>query len=188
MTVLPTSYFGPISWYQQLFRADKVLIEQHEHFVKQTLRNRCTISTASGRQTLTVPVEHGRSADGRPPICSLRISDHGNWRHLHWNALQSAYHKTPFFDYYADDLRPFFEEHWDSLIDFNEAIRQTICELLDIHPVVEFTDHYSGITPQPDFQPRPYYQLFSQKNGFQPNLSILDLLFEMGPEAVLWLR
>jgi len=184
MLTLPTAYFAPISWYQQLHRAGTAEIEQWEHFPKQTLRNRCTIATTDGRQTLTVPVEKHLP---HCPTRDIRISDHGAWRHLHWNALLSAYRKTPFFDYYADDLHPFFERKWTFLVDFNEAIRQTVCELLDISPTVSLTRRYEGVTEQPTFLPKPYYQLFSAKHGFQPNLSILDLLFEMGPEAVLWL-
>ena len=84
-------------------------------------------------QALTVPVE--KSAEC---IKDLRISDHGNWRHLHWNALQSAYGESPFFEYYQDDIRPFFEKRWTFLLDFNEAIRQKMCELIDITPSVSF--------------------------------------------------
>ena len=198
--LLSTTYFGPVQWYQKLYRADEVWIERHESFQKQTYRNRCIIATTQGMQALTVPVERSsRNEESR--ICDLHISDHGNWRHLHWNALRSAYGDSPFFMYYEDDLRPFFEQRWDYLFDFNEAIREKICELLDIHPTVHYTDHYDKSadgdfreaispkhpTPDPDFTPRRYYQVYEAKHGFQPNLSILDLLFNMGPEAIFWL-
>ena len=218
--LLSTTYFGPIQWYQKLCRYPRVLIEQHETFQKQTYRNRCLIATTQGVQPLTVPIEHAPSA-GNP-----LLSDHGNWRHLHWQALQSAYGDSPFFEYYEDDLRPFFAEHrWERLIDFNEAIRQTMCELLDIQPSVSLTTSYvpprqdlqqvrkegqSSQTeyndlqseptddfreairpkhplPDADFTARPYYQVFAQKHGFLPNLSILDLLFNMGPESIFYL-
>jgi hypothetical protein len=144
-------------------------------------------------------------------VGATRISDHGNWRHLHWNALKSAYGDSPFFMYYEDDLRPFFERRWDYLFDFNEAIREKICELLDIHPNVHYTNAYlpshvgegTGAgpvmsdfrntinpkhpAPDPDFEPRRYYQVYEAKHGFQPNLSIVDLLFNMGPEAIFYL-
>ena len=202
--LLSTTYFGPVQWYQKLYRADEVWIERYESFQKQTYRNRCVIATTQGTQALTVPVERGHLS----PLSSLkdiRISDHGNWRHLHWNALQSAYGDSPFFMYYEDDLRPFFEQRWDYLFDFNEAIREKICELLDIHPVVHYTESFinpSSLTslhdfreaitpkhpaPDPDFTPRRYYQVYEAKHGFQPNLSILDLLFNMGPESIFWL-
>ncbi len=198
--LLSTTYFGPVQWYQKLYRADEVWIERHESFQKQTYRNRCIIATTQGMQALTVPVERSsRNEESR--ICDLHISDHGNWRHLHWNALRSAYGDSPFFMYYEDDLRPFFEQRWDYLFDFNEAIREKICELLDIHPTVHYTDHYDKSAdgdfreaispkhpaPDPDFTPRRYYQVYEAKHGFQPNLSILDLLFNMGPEAIFWL-
>jgi len=197
--LLSTTYFGPIQWYQKLYRAEHVEIEQWESFQKQTYRNRCLIATANGVQALTVPVEHGDS----PLIKDIRLSNHGNWRHLHWNALQSAYGESPFFEYYQDDIRPFFERHWTFLLDFNEEIRQKMCELIDIQPNVSYTEGFipeespltsyrTAISPKhpqddPDFLPKRYYQVYEQKHGFLPNLSILDLLFNMGPESIFLL-
>ena len=209
--LLSTTYFGPIQWYQKLYRAEHVVIEQWESFQKQTYRNRCLIATTQGIQALTVPVVRGDS----PLLKDTRISDHGNWRHLHWNALQSAYGESPFFEYYQDDIRPFFERPRKFLLDFNEAIRERICELLDISPNISLTTEYSPSTfhiphstfhlppstmvdfratinpkhplSDPDFEPKPYYQVYQQKHGFLPNLSILDLLMNMGPESILFL-
>jgi hypothetical protein len=202
--LLQTTYFGPIQWYQKLYRYDHCLIEQYDSFQKQTYRNRCVIATANGVQALTVPVEH---SDDKVLTKDLRISDHNQWRRVHWNALQSAYSESPFFEYYADDLHPFFEKKYEFLLDFNEAIRQKVCELIDIHPNVEYTSEYtsdiqhqtSDITdfrevinakhPQPDakFNTKTYWQVFQHKHGFLPNLSILDLLFNMGPESIFYL-
>ena len=202
--LLSTTYFGPVQWYQKLHRAEHVQIEQWENFQKQTYRNRCLIATTQGVQALTVPVVRGETS----LIKDLRISDHGNWRHLHWNALQSAYGESPFFEYYQDDIRPFFTERWERLLDFNEAIRAKMCELIDIQPQVSYSKEFTVYslqftvnqvldfreairpkhpTPDPDFVAKPYYQVYQQKHGFQPNLSILDLLFNMGPEGVFWL-
>lgn len=198
--LLSTTYFGPVQWYQKLYRSDEVQIERYESFLKQTYRNRCLIATTQGVQALTVPVEHHNCQF----IRDLRISDHGNWRHLHWNALQSAYGESPFFEYYQDDIRPFFEKHWTFLFDFNEEIREKMCELIDIQPNVSSTsefvaqhtdsikDYRNVITPKhpvpdSDFVSKPYYQVYQQKNGFLPNLSILDLLFNMGPESIFYL-
>lgn len=196
--LLQTTYFGPIQWYQKLYRYNSSLIEQYDSYQKQTYRNRCVIATANGLQALTVPVEHNSQL-----VKDLRISDHNQWRRVHWNALQSAYSESPFFDYYADDIRPFFEKKYEFLIDFNESIRQTICNLLDIQPKVEYTSGYEkqmkGVDdyrevinakhPQADadFQPRRYWQVFEGKHGFQANLSILDLLFNTGNEAIFYL-
>lgn len=205
--LLQTTYFGPIQWYQKLYRYDQTLIEQYDSYQKQTYRNRCVIATANGLQTLTVPVEHSVNSQelsaNSPKVKDLRISDHNQWRRIHWNALQSAYSESPFFDYYADDIRPFFEKRYEFLIDFNEAIRQTVCDLLDIHPNVSYTSDFSlqpsaiddyrevinAKHPQADadFQPRRYWQVFEDRHGFQANLSILDLLFNMGNEAVFYL-
>ena len=196
--LLQTTYFGPIQWYQKLYRYDHILIEQYDSYQKQTFRNRCVIATANG-----IPLG---GAGGGLLVKDLRISDHNQWRRIHWNALQSAYSESPFFEYYADDIRPFFEQKYDFLIDFNEAIRQKMCELIDIHPHVEYTQAFlppkpptpltldlrsviSAKHPQPDadFESKPYWQVFQQKHGFQPNLSILDLLFNMGPESIFYL-
>ena len=199
-----TTYFGPVQWYQKLYRAESVWIEQWESFQKQTYRNRCLIATTQGIQALTVPVIR----EGNQSIKDIRISDHGNWRHLHWNALQSAYGESPFFEYYQDDIRPFFEKNWTFLLDFNETIREKICELMDIQPQVLLTTEYTHSSlhlppstlldyrdsinpkhpaPDADFTPKPYYQVYQQKHGFLPNLSILDLLFNMGPESIFYL-
>ena len=139
--LLSTTYFGPVQWYQKLYRYEEVKIEQWESFQKQTYRNRCLIATTQGVQALTVPVERNSqlSALNSQLIKDVRISDHGNWRHLHWNALVSAYGESPFFEYYQDDIRPFFEKRWDYLLDFNEAIREKMCELLDIQPKVSYS-------------------------------------------------
>ncbi|MBQ9231514.1 MAG: WbqC family protein [Prevotella sp.] len=209
--LLQTTYFGPVQWYQKLYRYDHCLIEQCDSYQKQTYRNRCVIATANGLQALTVPVEHNAqlSIVNCPLVKDLRISDHNQWRRIHWNALQSAYSESPFFEYYVDDLRPFFERKYDFLVDFNEEIRQKICELIDLHPKVEYTTEYQKPMansqslaaikdfrdiihakhpqPDPDFEAKPYWQVFQHRYGFQPNLSILDLLFCMGPESVFYL-
>ena len=149
--LLQTTYFGPIQWYQKLYRYDHSMIEQYDSFQKQTYRNRCMIATANGTQVLTVPVEHSSQSfvPNSQLVKDLHISDHNQWRRVHWNALQSAYSESPFFEYYADDLHPFFEQKYDFLVDFNEAIRQKVCELIDIHPNVEYTTKYqpSALNP-----------------------------------------
>lgn len=209
--ILATTYFGPLQWYQKLNRFDGVLMEQHEHFLKQTYRNRCVIATTQGQQALTVPVEApvGEGvALSKTEIKDVRISNHGKWRTEHWNALQSAYGESPFFEFYEDDIRPFFENRWEFLLDFNMAITEKMCELLDIHPHIELTSSYQNSLPigegwgetdfrtvihpkhpqeDSDFSPKPYYQVYKERFGFLPNLSILDLLFNMGNEAVLYL-
>ena len=205
--LLSSAYFAPIQWYQKLNRYDVCLIEQHDHFVKQTYRNRCVIATANGVQTLSIPVE--KFDDVKCEMKDVRISDHDNWRHQHWDALLSAYGESPFFEYYQDDIRPFYEKKWKFLFDFNMEITHTLCELLDIQSDIRPTEEFlpmdkTGETVLPyadfrevirpkrpladaDFVPKPYYQVYEQKIGFQPNLSILDLLFNMGNESIFFL-
>lgn len=200
--LLSSTYFGPVQWYQKLNRYDTCLIEQHDHFVKQTYRNRCVIAATNGLQTLSIPVEKFEGA--KCEMRDVRISDHANWRHQHWYALQSAYGESPFFEYYEDDIRPFFERKWVFLYDFNWEITLKMCELIDIMPCMRRTASYElepseGVidfreTIRPkhpgrddEFSPRTYYQVYQQKYGFQPNLSVLDLLFNQGNESVLFL-
>jgi hypothetical protein len=198
--VLPSAYLAPISYYCRLLAYRNVLIEQCEHYIKQTYRNRCVIATESGPLSLTVPVE---KVAANTPVSEIRISDHGNWRHLHWQALMTAYDKTPYFEYYADDFRPFYEKKYEFLIDYNEALRRLICDLLSISPNVSKTSTYTlypdaedcrlMLTPKSKmrddyFVQKQYYQVFAMKNGFLPDMSIVDLLFNMGPESIYILK
>jgi hypothetical protein len=198
--ILTTAYLAPVEYYIQLNRGPHVVIEKQDNYIKQTYRNRCVIASTNGLQTLSIPIVKPDSP--KCPTRDIRIAGHGNWRHLHWHAIVSAYNSTPFFEYYADDFRPFYEKEYDFLFDFNEQLRELVCSLLDISPSVSYSSEYiTEIKPDEldlretihpkktsfsnDF--KPYYQVFENKYGFQANLSIIDLLFNMGPEAVLYL-
>lgn len=200
--LLSSAYFPPVQWMQKLHIYNKVYVERNDNFCKQTYRNRCVIATANGVQALTVPIERFEGA--KCPMRDIRISDHGEWRHLHWNAIVSAYGESPFFDYYADDLRPFFERKWKYLFDFNMEIVDKLCELLDVRTNISLTDSYADaallsaddlrdvIRPKhpaadPLFAPRPYYQVYASRHGFQSNMSVLDLLCNEGPEGIFYL-
>ena len=202
---LSSAYLAPVEYYVKLLTYDKIFIEQYDHYLKQTYRNRCTIAAPDGPLALTVPIVKPNT-----PKCfmrDIRISDHGNWRHLHWNALESAYNHTAFFEYYKDDFRPFYEKKYEFLMDFNEALCRLICSLIDLQPDLTRTSEYrtsfgpneddfrERIHPKKDFRteddafsPCSYYQVFQEKLGFLPNLSIVDLLFNMGPESLLVLQ
>jgi len=201
--LLPSSYLAPVEWYWQMNRSERCLVEHYDNFQKQTYRNRCLIATTSGVQALVIPVE--RSHGQKTLTCDIRISDHGSWRHLHWNAICSAYGESAFFDYVADDLRPFYEKRYEFLVDFNADLCRAICRIIDIEPRFEPTSHYindpaaEGLAdyreairpkhprPTAGFAPRPYYQVYAQKFGFHPNLSILDMVMNLGRETALYL-
>lgn len=202
--LLSSFYLAPIQYYSKLFRSERAYIEIHDTYQKQSYRNRCLIAGANGILPLSIPVEKPEA--GKDKMKDVRISDHGNWRHLHWNALVSAYNSSPFFEYYGDDFRRFYEKKYTFLLDFNEELRVLICRLLDIRPRVGYTDRFietppngmmdfresihpkpSRQKPDPDFEALPYYQVFAEKLGFLENLSIVDLLFNMGNESRLYL-
>lgn len=184
--LLPCCYLAPASHYSALLHAGEAMMEVCDHYRRQTLRNRCLIDSPQGPLPLSIPIV---KPDGHACTRDIRISDHGNWRHQHWNALVSSYGQSPFFEYYADDLAPFYEHKWDYLADYNEALLSLMCQLLDIPAHIQRTDSFLGDALAQDFPPirAPYWQVFGHKGGFRPGLSIVDLLFNMGPEGLLLL-
>ena len=181
---LSTAYLAPVSYYKTLCNRDHIIVEKCCNYVKQTYRNRCNIISANGLIPLSVPVI--KSDTAKCLTRDIRISDHDNWQHMHWNAII-----------------PFFEKKLSGtfLFDLNESLRETICRLLEITPNVVYSDEYVDYTgsetddfrdvihPKKEIDKRfhlqPYYQVFSSKLGFIPDASILDLLFNMGPESQL---
>lgn len=195
--LLSSAYMPPIHFFTAMASSGEVFIEQYDSYCKQTWRNRCLIASESGRLALTVPVV--KPSPGQV-MKDVRISDHGEWRRNHWNALESCYMNSPFFLYYMDDLRPFYDRRWEFLIDYNTEITLKLIELTGIRTKVRLTESYDKVTPykdlralaEPSAEPaervRPYWQVFRQKNGFMEGLSVLDLLFNMGPETRLILK
>lgn len=202
---LSSAYLAPIQYYAKFIQADHIFIEQNDSYVKQTYRNRCTILSANGHISLSIPVVH--SSKDKTQMKDIRIAEHGNWQHMHWNAIISAYNSTPFFEYYQDDFYPFYHKKYTFLFDFNEELRILISDLLNIHIPVIYTSEYKNEfsadeidmrevihpkkdwrTTDPDFISVPYYQVFDQKFGFKPNMSIIDLLFNMGNESQIILN
>ena len=194
-------YLAAVPLYARLYASESMVIDDVAPFVKQTFRNRAVIATENGAQSLTIPVVHD---GGKVAMRDVRISEHGNWRHQHWNAIVSAYRKSPFFDYYADDFAHFYEERDGFLMDFNLRLHGVVSELLGLERGVKFlsdvaVDTGATFDARNMAEPKvlasihgagelPYYQVFAQRNGFIPSLSIVDLLFNTGPEGLLVLR
>jgi hypothetical protein len=204
--LLSTAFFAPIPYYSILKHYELNFIEANDYYIKQTWRNRFVIGTANGSLSLSIPIEGTQKA--KTPIRDVRVSEHGNWRRSHWNSIESAYQSSPFFEYYQDDLRPFFEKKIPYLFDLNEAILEKMCELMAFEPTINKTAYYlkpeqlnkdttdfrkelpiatSPTSSNTPYLPKPYYQVFERKYGFLPNLSIMDILFNMGPECILYL-
>lgn len=181
-------------------------VDVGEHYVKRSYRNKCSILSANGVMALTVPLSRASSDDAdltHAAMKDLKVSYDDNWRHVHWQSLVSAYNMSPFFEYYEDDIKPLFERKFDYLVDLNAEAMDIVNRLLMMDDVmINVSETYilaqtveldlrNQITPKThldDFNQKEYYQVFSEKYGFQPNLSILDLLFNLGPESRVVLR
>lgn len=195
--LLSSAYLGPVSYYQTVASADQVRIEQYDHYHKQTYRNRCRILTSNGVMDLSVPVIN---TGAKMCVKDLRIAYVENWQQVHWRAIASAYNSSPFFEYYRDDFEPFYTRKTEFLIDLNMELMRVVMELIGLKTEVSLTDDYLTETSPLDlreaFSPktestlplRPYYQVFDQKFGFVRDMSVLDLLFNMGPESILYLK
>ena len=200
--LLSSAYLAPVQYYTKLLHNNggTAYVGAFENYAKQTYRNRCMIADANGPLALTIPTE--KTAGGKCLMRDIRISGHGNWRHQHWNALEAAYRHTPFFQYYEDDFRPFYEKEIGFLFDFNMQLTELVCRLIGMEVTLKSTESYHQspdgivdfralITPKvsweadKEFQPATYYQVFKENHGFIPNLSVIDLLFNMGPESIL---
>ena len=195
MFLLSTAYFAPISYYSKLLLNDSVVIEKHENYIKKSYRNRCIIYATNGLQNLVVPVV--KSDETKIPISKVEISYDTPWQKLHFKSLESAYRRSPFYEYYIDDLMIFFNERHKYLYQFNMLILKTVCSLIKIPFDVQESSAYvktadegvidlrNKIHPKIKQENIPirYNQVFSEKWGFKSDLSILDLLFNTGPEA-----
>jgi hypothetical protein len=208
IALLSSAYLGPIQYYTKIVSYPQIFIERYETYHKQSYRNRCIISSANGPLVLSIPILEGPRA--KAPMHELQLSYDHNWQQIHWRSITAAYKNSPFFEYYADDLALFYHERkWKYLIDFNSRVQDVIIEALNYKPVIEYTDSYikSGDTsdvtddfrysihPKPHrqsidnhFYATPYHQVFNAQSEFAPNLSILDLLFNEGPETLTILR
>jgi hypothetical protein len=192
--LLPTAYFGPISYYAILLQHPNCRIELHEHFVKQSIRNRCDIYGANGKLQLTIPKQ--RKGSDKTIIKEIQISYKQNWQKEHWNAIVSSYNSSPYFEYYKDELQPFFEKEEMLLINLNCKLQSVILNILQVEDKIITTTEYLHKGNFSDLRnykwntekQEKYDQVFMEKQGFIPNLSILDLLFNLGPESADYLN
>ncbi len=201
IAVIEWQYLPPVQFFTLFLRYDRVLLEKHEHYHKGSYRNRTYIAGANGPLRLTIPLRKGKNE--QQPVDGVQIAYDQPWQQQHWQSIQSAYGNSPFFPYYADDLAPLFTEAEELLVQWNQKLLTTVIDCLGLDsnlaetqswedPLPEgFDDWRNAIHPKPHrgrkdprWQPQVYPQVFREKHGFLPNLSILDLLFCAGPESV----
>lgn len=201
--VFPALYNGPINYYARLVRQSEVVLEQHDSYLKQTYRNRCLIMGPNGIMALSIPViqKHG----SKTLLKDVQIDYDSNWNKVHWKSLVASYASSPFFEYLADDLAPFYQKKFSFLIDLNHQLTDFSLQQLgkaipikrsdNFTEIVDFQDLRYFIHPKknqaeldPRFQPEAYHQVFADRLEFRSNLSILDLLFNVGPDALSYLK
>ena len=202
--LIELQYFPPIQYYTKFLLYPKVVIEQHENYQKGGYRNRCKIVNANATQLLTVPLVKGKNE--KQTIKEVQISYTDNWQRIHWTSIQSAYGNAPFFEHYADHFKGFFNQKHETLFDLNRVILHKTLQILRIPTDIETSQSYvpsptdivdlrnkistrkSNTFVDNNFLPIHYSQVFEEKHGFLPNLSILDLIFCKGPEAHSYLE
>lgn len=199
--VFSPCYLPPINYFNHLISANECIIDVNEYFVKQTYRNRCTIFGADGKLDLVIPI-HKRNS--KQLMKEVKISNDENWQKIHWKSLEAAYRSSPYFEYYEDAFYPFYnKKEFTFLVDFNLVLLNTILPLIKIptkiilsekyiEPSNEINDFRNNISPKnknlEKLEQTPYIQVFSNKLGFQKNLSVVDLLFNEGPNALDYLK
>ena len=197
MQILSTAYLPNILYFTKLLAGEPVLIEAHEHYVKQTYRNRCEIYGANGRQSLSIPTK--RVEGCHTPIAAVEVDYATAWQNNRWRSIKSAYGSAAFFDFVADVLEPFYTTRHTSLLDLNMALLRSLCRFMGVSPQIALTEDFvadyghsasdcrQSISPKvrrwEQFGAVEYFQVFADKHGFLPNLSIIDLLFNEGLNA-----
>lgn len=193
LAIFPLFYLPPVSYFTLLKENNfAFLLEKFEHLPKQTYRNRATIASPNGSLDLVVPVVKG--AKVHTPYKDVKISYDSRWQRLHWLSLQTCYRSSAYFEFYEDGLAPFYEKKYEFLFDYNYDMLTWLFKQLKISADIVTTSSYedaaaedfrSAMTKKeiPVIQTKPYFQVFSDRNEFISNLSIVDLLFNQGPQA-----
>jgi len=201
--IYPSLYNGPINYFARLVREEKILLEQFDNYTKQTYRNRCRILGPNGVLTLSIPIKRKRGMKSH--FRDIRIDNDKPWTKIHWKSLEAAYASSPFFEYIRDDLAPFYEGRREFLVDLNRQMLEKTMHIMGLHNPVKLTQDFEEISGKedpryfihpkiktevadPGFTPVVYHQVFSERFGFQSNLSILDLLFNEGPDSLSILK
>ena len=202
--LLSITYLGPVQYFTKFLLHPVRIIERYDHYIKQTYRNRCNIMGANGILPLSIPVLKGQAH--KTYVRDIRIDYNKKWQKLHWRSMESAYRHSPFFEFYMDEFYPFYEQRFEFLIDFNAALLELVLQSLEIENtlnysrefidagIVDYADYRETIHPKRDlssdplFVPLTYQQVFLERLGFKANLSIIDLLFNEGPNARLVLE
>lgn len=197
LAILPICYLPPVQYFVKLLQYRSVLLEAAEHYTKQTYRNRCVILGANGPIPLTIPVI--KTQGNHTPIRLVEIDNSTLWQKNHWKTIESAYRTSAYYDFVADVLAPFYAKRFTNLFEFNCLLLEAIFDFLSLRPSITPTTHYApgygadfrtSISPKCDFSldtefvAAEYFQVFSARFGFIPNLSIADLLFNEGLSAV----
>ena len=197
--VAPLAYTGSIGLWAFMTTAQTLIIEQHDYYQKQTLRNRTHIHGANGKLMLSIPVKH-LGVIGRQYYHTVEIENSFAWQMQHWKSIQSAYRSSPYFEFYEDDLAILYKTDFLSLYSFNKAYFELLLKLLGWEPTIQYTESYETTPAARDIRAQiekknstpdvalRYTQVFEDKNGFIPNLSIIDLLFNEGPNALTLLK
>ncbi|POY36469.1 hypothetical protein C3K47_11305 [Solitalea longa] len=200
--ILPTCYLAPISWFAAFIhhQGQEIKVEKFEHFPKQTYRNRTHLYSPNGLLSMSIPVVKG--SKNHTIVKDVKISYDANWQKIHWKSLESGYRSSAYFEFYEDDLRPFYEKRYDYLLDFNEGLSEFLFKSLKLEkkhsfttefikdPQGEVTDLRSSLDPKAEalYTTEEYYQVFSTQHGFIEDLSIVDLLFNHGNRALEIIR
>lgn len=191
------AYFPSVQYIGALIKAKEVSFTLESNYQKQTYRNRCSIYGANGKLNLTIPIQHTKR-DGHQKDSSVKIMWEENWQMLHWKSLTSAYRSSPYFEFYEDELKEVFFRQPKKLMDYNIDLLECILSLLEIDLSYSFKESYSPLSSleeslinakKQSIISQPFYQqVFATKHGFIPHLSILDLLFNLGPQSIDYLE